>query len=70
MRHLVTSFSDFKTFRGSEKLRLALRGPKGGCVATALSTGGSVFDIEKWVPRKAVSVPDLTGYGGQFSSHS
>ena len=36
-------------------MRLALRGPRNGCVATAMSTGGSVFDANKWLPDRAVS---------------
>ncbi|KAG0720952.1 hypothetical protein GWK47_047388 [Chionoecetes opilio] len=46
--------SDFKNYQGSKKLHLALRGPRNGCVATALTTGGSVFDSNKWTPKRAI----------------
>ncbi|KAK8394732.1 hypothetical protein O3P69_005901 [Scylla paramamosain] len=52
--NLVYGPGDFKKYKGNEKLRLALRSPKDGCVAMALSTGGSVFDANKWTPKKAI----------------
>ncbi|KAK8729258.1 hypothetical protein OTU49_008718 [Cherax quadricarinatus] len=40
---------DIKKFTGTEKLRAALQEPEGSCVVAAQASGGSVFNINKWI---------------------
>lgn len=46
---------DIKKFAGTEKLRSALQEPEGSCVMAAQASGGSVFNMNKWLPSKQVS---------------
>ncbi|MPC61646.1 hypothetical protein E2C01_055720 [Portunus trituberculatus] len=43
------------TVRGTEKLRVALQEPEGSCVVAAQASGGSVFNMNKWLPTKEVN---------------
>lgn len=52
--------TDFATFRGNTKIRAMMQQPEGVCVAAAEGSGGSVFNGNKWVTSKAVSV---SGWG-------
>ncbi|XP_050735458.1 uncharacterized protein LOC127007955 [Eriocheir sinensis] len=45
---------DIKKFAGTEKLRTALQEPEGSCVRAAQASGGSVFNMNKWIPSKEV----------------
>lgn len=45
---------DIKKFSGTEKLRAALQEPEGSCVMAAQASGGSVFNMNKWLPSKEV----------------
>lgn len=47
---------DIKKFGGTEKLRTALQEPEGSCVMAAQASGGSVFNMNKWLPSKEVSL--------------
>ena len=47
---------DIKKFSGTEKLRAALQEPEGSCVVAAQASGGSVFNMNKWLPTKEVSL--------------
>ncbi|XP_071541838.1 uncharacterized protein [Panulirus ornatus] len=44
---------DIKKFTGSEKLRSAFQEPSESCMMAAQESGGSVFNINKWIPKKS-----------------
>lgn len=57
---------DIKKFAGTEKLRAALQEPEGSCMEAAQASGGSVFNMNKWLPSKLVSAASTTNIGGEF----
>ncbi|KAK4291912.1 hypothetical protein Pmani_035288 [Petrolisthes manimaculis] len=53
-RQFVYTVRDLRKFTGNDKLRSSLEEPVGSCVVAAQASGGSVFNMNKWIPNKDV----------------
>lgn len=62
---LAYTVKDFRSFQGSDKVRLALREPDGVCVRAALASGGSVFTRDKWDIRRKIQIMKLLAVFGE-----